>query len=61
MDEHQEYPISDLAKLFPDMTDPQFEGLVKSIQANGLRVPITIWGERSSTAATVTRPASGPA
>ena len=43
MDEHQEYPISDLAYLFPDMTDAQFERLVKSIQANGLRVPITVW------------------
>ena len=43
MDEHQEYPIGDLAYLFPDMTEAQFERLVKSIQANGLRVPITVW------------------
>ena len=43
MDEHQEYPISYLAYLFPDMTEAQFERLVKSIQANGLRVPITVW------------------
>ena len=43
MDEHQKYPISYLAHLFPDMTDAQFERLVKSIQANGLRVPITVW------------------
>ena len=43
MDEHQEYPISYLAYLFPDLTDAQFERLVKSIQANGLRVPITVW------------------
>ena len=61
MDEHQKHPISYLAHLFPDMTEAEFERLVKSIQANGLRVPITVWGERSSTAATVTRPASGPA
>ena len=43
MDEQQKYPISYLAYLFPDMTDAQFERLVKSIQANGLRVPITVW------------------
>ncbi len=43
MDENQKYPISYLAHLFPDMTDAQFERLVKSIQANGLRVPITVW------------------
>ena len=43
MDEHQKYPISYLAYLFPDMTEAQFERLVKSIQANGLRVPITVW------------------
>ena len=43
MDEHQKYPVSYLAHLFPDMTDAQFERLVKSIQANGLRVPITVW------------------
>ena len=43
MDEHQKYPISYLAYLFPDLTEAQFERLVKSIQANGLRVPITVW------------------
>ena len=43
MDEHQKYPISYLAYLFPDMTEAEFERLVKSIQANGLRVPITVW------------------
>ena len=43
MDEHQKYPISYLAYLFPDLTEAEFERLVKSIQANGLRVPITVW------------------
>ena len=43
MDEHQKHPINYLAHLFPDLTDAQFERLVKSIQANGLRVPITVW------------------
>ena len=43
MDQQQRYPISYLAYLFPDMTDAQFERLVKGIQANGLRVPITVW------------------
>ena len=43
MDEHQEYPISYLAYLFPDMTEAGFEGLVRSIEANGLLEEITVW------------------
>ena len=38
----QEYPNSDLAKVFPDLPAEQFEDLVKSVQRNGLRDAITL-------------------
>ena len=38
-----EYPISDLARVFPDMTPEDFARLVASIQEDGLMDPITVW------------------
>ena len=43
MDEHQEYPISYLAYLFPALTEAQFEGLVTSIRERGLLEEIAVW------------------
>ena len=43
MDEHQEYPISNLAYLFPALTEAQFEGLVTSIRERGLLEEIAVW------------------
>ena len=39
----KEYPISDLARIFPDMPPENFAPLVASIQEDGLMDPITIW------------------
>ena len=38
-----EYPISDLARVFPDMPPGDFARLVASIQEDGLMDPITVW------------------
>ena len=38
-----EYPISDLARVFPDMPPEDFARLVASIQEDGLMDPITVW------------------
>ena len=38
-----EYPISDLARIFPDMPPEDFARLVDSIQEDGLMDPITVW------------------
>ena len=43
MDEGQEYRISYLAKLFPALSEAQFEGLVTSIRERGLLEEITVW------------------
>ncbi len=38
-----EYPISDLARIFPDMPPEDFARLVASIREDGLMDPITVW------------------
>ena len=43
MEELREYPIGALAYLFPDMDQPSFAGLVRSIGETGLLEPISIW------------------
>ena len=43
MDMQMEYPISDLARIFPDMPPEDFARLVASIQEDGLMDPITVW------------------
>ena len=39
----QEYPISDFAKLFPDMDSADYDRLVASIRDRGLLEPISVW------------------
>ena len=39
----KEYPISDLAGIFPEMTPEDFARLVASIREDGLMDPITVW------------------
>ena len=39
----KEYPISDLARIFPEMTPEDFARLVVSIRQDGLMDPITVW------------------
>ena len=41
-----EYPISDLARIFPEMTPEDFARLVASIREDGLMDPITVWRGR---------------
>ena len=43
MDIQMEYPISDLARIFPDMPPEDFARLVASIREDGLMDPITVW------------------
>ena len=43
MDMQMEYPISDLARVFPDMPPEDFARLVASIRQDGLMDPITVW------------------
>ena len=43
VDMQMEYPISDLARIFPDMTPEDFARLVSSIREDGLMDPITVW------------------
>ena len=38
----KEYPISDLARIFPEMTPEDFARLVDSIREDGLMDPITV-------------------
>lgn len=38
-----EYPISEIAFIFPPMLDEEFDKLVNSIQENGLVEPIALW------------------
>ena len=38
-----EYPISDLARIFPDVPPEDFARLVASIREDGLMDPITVW------------------
>ena len=42
----KEYPISDLARIFPDMPPEDFARLVASIREDGLMDPITVWQGR---------------
>ena len=42
----KEYPISDLARIFPDMPPEDFAQLVASIREDGLMDPITVWQGR---------------
>ena len=39
----QDYPISDLSTIFPDMTPDEYEGLKASIRDEGLHDAITVW------------------
>ena len=43
MDDRQEYPISDLARIFPEMPPEDYARLVASIRNQGLLHPITVW------------------
>ena len=43
MDDRQEYPISDLAIIFPEMPPEDYARLVASIRDQGLLHPITVW------------------
>ena len=43
MDDRQEYPISDLARIFPEMRPEDYARLVASIRDQGLLHPITVW------------------
>ena len=43
MESAQEYPISELSLLFPEMSQQEFPRLVASIRQEGLRDPITVW------------------
>ena len=42
----KEYPIRDLARIFPDMPPEDFARLVASIREDGLMDPITVWQGR---------------
>ena len=39
------YPVHELALMFPEMSDLEFEALVSGIRDNGLREPVTLWRE----------------
>ena len=39
----KEDPISDLARIFPEMTPEDFARLVYNIREDGLMDPITVW------------------
>ena len=43
MENQQEYPISDLSFLFPDLAPEEYDRPVSSIRQEGLLDPITVW------------------
>ena len=57
----QQYPISEYARLFPDMDAGDYAGLVASIRELGLLEPIAVWRGQVMTADTAARPVLRPA
>jgi hypothetical protein len=43
LSESDKHEIHELGKIFPKMSDEEFDGLVEDIQLNGLIVPITLY------------------
>ncbi len=42
----QDYPVSNLATIFPDMTPDEYEALKSSIRDQGLHEPIAVWKDQ---------------